>query len=327
MDTSTLSPENYLNRRQFMGTLATVGALLPFAGLAGTIASTTNPKTDRPLCIFSKHLQWLTIPEMAKTVASLGYEGIDLTVRKGGHIEPERAVAELPKAVALIRKAGLEVPMLATDIIDPRHPLTEPILRAASKAGIKYYRTAWVDYDPALGVVKSLEHYKKQFQELAELNKKYNIHGAYQNHSGASVGAAVWDLWFILKDIDPRWLGMQYDIKHATAEGSASWVNDLDLLKNYIRCMDIKDFYWAKKDGKWQHQLVPLGEGMVDFKKYFSLVKQYNITGPMSIHLEYPLGGADEGKKQITIPKDEVLNAMKQDLQTLRTMLKVAGLA
>ncbi|PSR54402.1 endonuclease [Adhaeribacter arboris] len=327
MRVNNLTEENHLSRRAFMSTLATTAALLPVAGLANKLLPANPAKTDRPICVFSKHLHWLTIPEMAKNVARLGYDGIDLTVRKDGHIEPAQALTELPKAVAQIRKAGLEVPMIVTDITDPRHPLTEPLLKAASQVGIKYYRTGWVKYDPQLGVVKSLEKYKKQFQELAALNQKYNIHGAYQNHSGSNVGAAVWDLWEMFQDLDPRWMGVQYDINHATAEGSASWVNDLDLFKNYIRCMDIKDFYWAKKEGKWEHQLVPLGEGMVDFKKYFNLIKQYGISGPMSIHFEYPLGGADQGKKQITVPKDEVFAAMSRDLQTLRSLLKEAGLA
>ncbi len=315
-----------LSRRAFMSTFATAGALLPIAGLTDKLLPARPAKTDRLICIFSKHLQWLSIPEMAKAVADLGFDGIDLTVRKGGHIEPEIAAAELPKAIAQIRRAGLEVPMMVTNIIDPQHPLTEPILKAASQAGVKYYRTDWINYDPKLGVLKTIEKYKKQMQGLAALNKKYNIHGAYQNHSGTSLGAAVWDLYELLKDVDPRWMGVQYDIMHATAEGGESWVNNLELLKNYIHCLDIKDFYWAKKDGKWKHELVPLGQGMIDYKKFFSLIKQYNISGPLSIHLEYDLGGADQGKKQITKPKEEVFAAMKQDLQTLRTLLQEAGL-
>lgn len=321
------SDAHTISRRAFMGTLAAAGALLPVAGIAGKLKPVMPAKSERLICVFSKHLQWLSIPEMAKAVAGLGYDGIDLTVRKGGHIEPEKAATELPKAIAQIRKAGLEVPMIVTNIIDPKDPSTEPILKAASQAGVKYYRTNWVNYDPKLGVLKTLEHYKKQFQGLAELNKKYNIHGAYQNHSGTNVGAAVWDIYEMLKDIDPRWLGVQYDIMHATAEGGESWVNGLDLLQKHVSCLDIKDFYWAKKDGRWQHQLVPLGQGMINFKKFFSLIKQYNISGPMSIHLEYNLGGADQGKKQITIPKEEVFAAMKRDLQTLRSMLQEAGLA
>lgn len=325
MNPSYFSAEaNHLSRRQFIGTLATAGALLPLAAVAGV--PVTPVKTARPICIFSKHLHWLALPEMAQTAANLGFTGVDLTVRPGGHVEPERAAADLPRAVAQIRKAGLEVPLITTDIIDAQHPLTELVLKAARQAGVKQYRTGWLEYNPTFGMVKNLENYRQQLQALAALNQKYSIQGAYQNHAGTSVGAAVWDLWELLKDLDPRWLGVQYDIKHATAEGGFSWVNGLELLREHISSLDLKDFYWAKKEGKWQHQLVPLGQGMVDFKKYFSLLKQYNITGPLSLHLEYPLGGAEAGEKQITVPKDVVLNAMKLDLQTLRGWLQEAGL-
>ncbi len=319
--------DDSISRRRFLGTVAAAGALLPLTGLAENLMPLAMPGGASPVCIFSKHLHWLAIPEMAKAVAGMGYDGVDLTVRKGGHIAPENAVKELPEAAAQIRKAGLDIPMMATDIIDPDQPLTEAVIKAASKAGIKYYRTGYFNYDTSLGVVKSLEKYKKQLEKLAALNKKYNLHGAYQNHAGVRVGAAVWDLWLLLKDIDPRWLGVQYDPKHGTAEGGQSWVYDLDLLRNHIRCMDIKDFYWKKDGDTWKHHLVPLGEGMVDFKKYFTLLKQYNIAGPMSIHFEYDLGGAESGKNKITIAEEAVLAAMKRDLQTLRGMLQVAGLS
>jgi sugar phosphate isomerase/epimerase len=263
---------------------------------------------------------------MAKEVANMGYDGIDLTVRGEGHIAPERVTEDLPEALKIIRRAGLEVPTIVTEIIDPDNPLTEPILKTASKLGIRYYRMGYLEYDSSLGVIKSLEKHEKQLKRLAALNKKYNIHGAYQNHAGTGVGAAVWDLWLLLKDIDPRWLGVQYDIKHATAEGGKSWVHDLDLLKNYIKCTDIKDFYWEKQGKSWETRQVPLGEGMVDFRKYFQLIKQYDLTGPVSLHFEYELGGAEEGMKKLTIPKEKVLWAMKRDLQTLRNMLKEASL-
>lgn len=320
------NPPQSLSRRQFIGTTLAVGSGLSITPLG---ASATPPiaKPDRTICIFSKHLQWLSIPDMAQTASKLGFAGVDLTVRKGGHIEPERVVDELPKAVTTIRKAGLDVPMIATDVIDADHPLTESVLRTAHKLGIPYYRTAYLKYDPQLGVAKSLEQHKKQLQKLARLNQKYTIHGAYQNHAGTNVGAAVWDLWEVLKDIDPRWLGCQYDIKHAVAEGGQSWVNGLDLLKSHIRCMDMKDFVWSQKNGKWQHQLVPLGTGMVDFNAYFGKLKQYSISGPMSIHYEYPLGGAETGKTTINVPPDEVLSAMQRDLRKLQELLAVSQLS
>ena len=51
---------------------------------------------------------------------------------------------------------------------------------------------------------------------------------------------------------------------------------------------------------------------------YFKLLKKYKINVPISLHLEYPLGGAEHGDSNITIDKKEVFAQMKKDLTFLR---------
>lgn len=315
-----------LSRRAFLGSSLAMSAALSVSGLpkATALPAITN---DRTICIFSKHLQWLPMSEAAQVAAELGFDGLDLTVRRGGHVDPERVETELPKAFEAIQKVGLKVPMIATDVIDPDDPLSEIVLKTAGKLGIKHYRTAYLKYNADSDVMTDLARYAKQMKKLAALNQEHGIQGAYQNHAGTNVGSAVWDLRILLQDVDPRWLGVQYDIKHAVAEGGMSWVNGLDVLRPHINCFDIKDFIWAKKDGQWRHELVPLGEGMVDYKTYLSLLKKYNLSGPMSIHYEYPLGGAEHGKKELATSREKTLIAMKRDLDTLRTMLAEADVA
>ena len=324
--TSYMSTEKLFSlpvtRREFVGTAVVAGAWLR----SSLVSAGPPAKPAHPICIFSKHLQWLSIPDMARTAAGLGFDGVDLTVRKGGHVDPTRVSTELPAAVAVIRKAGLDVPMIATDVIDPADPLSELVIKTAATLGIGIYRTAYLQYDRSRSITNNLTRFRAQLEKLAVLNRKYGIHGAYQNHSGTNVGAAVWDLWELLRDVDPQWLGCQYDIKHATAEGGMSWVNGLGVMQSHIRCFDLKDFYWQKQGGQWRHKLVPLGEGMVDFKTYFGLLKQHRLAGPMSIHYEYPLGGAETGNQQLNIPPDAVLMAIERDLRTVRTLLTNAGL-
>ena len=57
---------------------------------------------------------------------------------------------------------------------------------------------------------------------------------------------------------------------------------------------------------------------MVDFDRYFSLLKKYQINVPVSLHLEYDLGGAEHGASKITIDKKEVFTQMKKDLVFLK---------
>ncbi len=291
-----------------------------------TVSSTQSENDAFKISIFSKHLQWLGYEEMARVAAEIGFDGIDLTVRPGGHVLPERVSEDLPKAVEAIKKAGLNTYMITTAITNTSDPLTENILKSASSLGIRHYRMGWINYDDKKNIEENLLGFENQLSKLAALNKKYGIYGEYQNHSGANFGAPLWDLYMVLKRINSPWLGSQYDIFHATVEGANSWPIGLKLLKPYIKSIDIKDFLWAKKEGKWISDVVPLGEGMVDFKKYFELLKQQAIKVPASIHYEYSLGGAEHGAATLTIKREDVIAAMKKDCHALKNFFRSADL-
>lgn len=309
-----------IKRRHFLSTIAASGMALPLSGLSINSTPTDKRVNKSVICIFSKHLQFLPdFQTMAEVAAEIGFDGVDLTVRPGGHVLPENVEKDLPRAVEAITKTGLKIPMMVTQITDPDDPLTESILRTARDLGIQYYRMGYLRFDKNMSVADSLENMKSKFESLAELNQKYGIEGMYQNHSGDRVGGPVWDLWELLKNLDPEFIGCQYDIRHAIVEGAYSWPLGMDLLKRYIKTTAIKDFYWKKEKNTWKIRNCSLGAGMVDFKKYFELYKKSGNTGPISMHFEYK--HYDKSDPLIAQRKNTV-EVMKEDLNTLRTMLK-----
>ena len=50
-----------------------------------------------------------------------------------------------------------------------------------------------------------------------------------------------------------------------------------------------------------------------------AILKEINFSGPVEIQAEYPNGGADNAQDKITLPREQVLGAMKRDLIVLRT--------
>ena len=277
--------------------------------------------------IFSKHLQWLDYAEMAQTAKTIGFDGCDLTVRPGGHVLPERVKDDLPRAAAAMKKSGLDVAMMVTRITDPRDKYTRPILETAGKLGFKYYRTGGFYYDRNKSIPAQLAEIRPKLRDLAAMNREYGLHGAYQNHSGSrNVGAPVWDIWELIKDLDPRWLGCQYDIRHGTVEGGTAWPTNFRLIAPHVTTIIAKDFSWVKTSGGWNVLNCPLGQGMVDFGSYFKMVKEAEIGRLISLHLEYDLGGADKGKRTLTIPREKVLEAMRRDLGILQGYLTTAKL-
>jgi hypothetical protein len=58
------------------------------------------------------------------------------------------------------------------------------------------------------------------------------------------------------------------------------------------------------------------------------MLKEAGFQGPLQLHMEYDeLGGADSGKMQMTITRQEFSRLCKRDLDTFRSLLRQAGLA
>ncbi|MFC0772400.1 sugar phosphate isomerase/epimerase family protein [Terrimonas alba] len=324
-----------MKRKDFISSslLTTAGLALPTLALADTHNSLANtspldlkriPTGEKAkVCIFSKQLQWLNYHDLAKAVADMGYDGIDLTVRANGHVLPEKVETDLPRAVEAAEKAGIKVLMISTDIRDADEPLTKRILKTAVAQKIHYYRTSGLNYQKDIDIPATLEAIKKKFSGLAALNKEYGLYSSYLNHSGEGFGSSIWDLWLTIKDLDPHYIGSQYDIKHSTIAGAYSWPVCFKLIHPYVQTMVIRDFRWEKNKDLWEIKPVPIGEGMVDLKKYFGLVKQYGIKGPICIMCDYELGGAENGATSLTIPGKNVLEAMKKDLDAVKRFLQL----
>ncbi|MBN2089855.1 TIM barrel protein [candidate division KSB1 bacterium] len=327
-DTSSVSIN--LSRRKFMGsalgTVALLGGATSVYSKGQNFLDTQNTQKIK-FCIFSKHLHWLDYTEMARTVAELGFDGIDLTVRPDGHVLPKNVEKDLPLAVEAAKKAGTEILTLTTAIDDSEKETTQKILKTASQSGVAYYRLGYFGYNEKRGIPEQLISIKQKMHGLMELNQKFKIHGAYQNHSGNNrFGAAIWDLWETIKERDSRWIGVQFDVRHATVEGANIWPVYYRLIAPFARTLVLKDFYWEKTSKGWQLINCPLGEGMVNWKEFFRLVKTFGKTEVVILHYEYPLGGVEHGHREFTIEKSKVLDAFRRDLTWAKSEMKAAGL-
>src|SRR5215472_3803806 len=189
------------------------------------------------VAIFSKHLEFLQGEELAKGAKEIGFDGIDLAVRKGGHVEPARVKQDLPGLVETIRKSGLEVPMLTTDIVDADTPYSGDVLGVMKDLGIHRYRWGGLTWRDGQPLAQQIEAFKPRVAKLAELNAKYQASAMYHTHSGAGlVGASIWDLHEILKGFDPRLVGVNYDVGHATVEGGlGGWIESFRITGEYLR--------------------------------------------------------------------------------------------
>lgn len=311
-------------RREFISKTAYAASLLPFASLPFSNIFEEEEDNSLDVNIFSKHLQFLDYKATGEMAAEMGFSGVDLTVRPGGHVLPENVKTDLPLAVNAIRKSGVNCTMITTAIESINNPLDIDILQTAAANKITYYRPNWYKYKEGQSMEDALLYYQAEIRKLGALNKELGLIGCYQNVDGTVIGSSFWEVKKILETVDPKYFGSQYDIRHAMVEGGNSWQNGLQLLEHNIKTIVLKDFKWGKVNGKWEAINVPVGEGMVDFDNYFKLLKHYKLKPPVSLHIEYDLGGAEQGKQKITVDKKIVFDAIKRDLKSVQKLWKEA---
>jgi sugar phosphate isomerase/epimerase len=297
------------NRRDFIKSASAFAAasMLPnTAGFNGAIS------------LFSKHLPAMDWARMARAVKKLGFGGIDLTVRPGGHVPPEHASEDLPKAVAAIRAEGLSVPMITTALTSSGDPTAKPILSTAGKLSIPFFKPGYYRYS-FVDVRGELQKAMNDFRSLTEVSKQSGVQCGFHNHEGY-IGAQLWDVAQTIDQLDPKWVGYYFDIRHAVAEGGvAGWKIALNLAAPRIKMIAVKDSYWEKSSKGWRQVNCPLGQGMVDWQAYFKALRQANFQGPISLHLEYEIPGATTAAQE-----ENTLAAAQRDFEFLKGQLQGA---
>jgi len=287
-----------------------------FASIANTSSAAAAAAGGPRFCFFSKHLSDLSVGDLAAAVIDMGYDAIDLTVRPGGHVLPEKVTDDLPRALDTIRTKGTSVAMITTGLVSPTEPTARPILQAAAKAGIKLIKPGYWKY--ALKDVRGeIASMAKDVAGLAALAKEYGVELGVHNHTGY-IGASIWDLAPHMDTLDARAVGYYFDPRHAVVEGGGvGWKTATLLVAPRLKMIAVKDFYW-EKDPKgnasaWKIKSCPIGEGMVDWPWFASAMVAAKFSGPISQHFEYDIPG--DSKAEVA---KNTIAAGKRDLAFIR---------
>jgi sugar phosphate isomerase/epimerase len=275
--------------------------------------------------MFSKHLQTQSVAEAGKTIKSLGFQGVELTVRPGGHVLPNNVGEDLPKAVAELKDAGLEVPAIVVEIHDRREEFSEAVCAAAAKVGATELRTSSARYKNFGTIREQIEEAKKDAKDLEWLGREYGVRLDVHCHSGDFLSGQGATLAQILDDTDPRHVGVSLDVGHLTVEGGKSgWKQSIDLLQQRVGIVAVKSFGWfhenEPKTGEltWRAKLVPLEEGNVSWKQAFASLRQvgWDADGKalVSVHSEYQ--GASSWRD---LPVPELIDQTRKDFTFLQS--------
>jgi sugar phosphate isomerase/epimerase len=289
------------------------------AGLAAgaTAAAQFRPgngpkiRTTPAVCLHSQVLIKVPYDELGMILKTMGVDGCDLTVMPGGHVPPAQSSVDLMRAVEAVTGVGLDVPVITTAYTSLQDATIRNVAAIAGEMGIPLFRAGVWKYGTGEPEAR-LAEVQRDLSGLAAMARAVNMAVAIRTGSGDMVGASVWDAHMLIRGMDPRTVGIAYDVGDAIAEGGGgSWMTALRLALPRIKMVVARDFVWGKDaSGAWKRTACPLGEGMVDWGKVFESLGRARFTGPISLPVDYE-------------PKDEVA-AIRHDVEFIRKHVAAA---
>ena len=273
--------------------------------------------------MFSKSLQSMSVLEAGRTIKSLGFDGIELTVRPKGHIEPADVRQALPPAVDVLRGLGLDVTSAVTEVHSYEDPLAHHVCAAAAQAGVRLLRTSAQRYQPFGTIREQIAVARREAADLEKLGREYGVMLCIQTHSGDMLAAQGGILDQILEGTDPRCVGVGLSPGHLVVEGGGmGWMQSIDLLQDRIGMVDAKSYGWFHEPDPrtgeltWVYKKVPLEGGNVRWRQVFELLRglgwDHDGQAIVSLGSEY-LSGA---WRDLTVP--ELIEQSREDLVYLR---------
>jgi len=272
---------------------------------------------------FTKSFQDLPISEVCRRFKQLGLDGLDLTVRPQGHIEPERAAQELPKAAAAAKQEGLEILFLTTAVTDADEA-ADRLLGAAAEQGIRRIKLGYYRYEPFGTLVGQLAEIRQRLAGVAQLAAKHQVLPCVHIHSGPYLPSHGTQLYELLRDFSPQQVGAYVDTGHMAVEGGGDgWRQGLDLLAPWIALVAVKNFAWetAGRDAhgqqRWRTKTVPIADGVCPLPEFLAALNKVGYAGIYSLHSEYK--GSHSFQDMST---EECLQQTADDLKYLRSLLQ-----
>lgn len=252
---------------------------------ASRLAAQPKVRTGPLICLNSRLLPNIEYADMPPILSGMGFDGCDLSVQPDGTVHPDQISVDLVRAIESMQGRSLEVPVITTNFISPLEPWARSVIYVAGGSHVPLLRPGYWRFPDA-----RLTALQGQIAGLANVCRSYQMVMGVPNTGGAAA----------LQGLDPNWVGYDFDPSRATAD------LPLEAAMPRVKMFILRDA--RTQNGK--RASCPLGEGSVDWPKFFDTVAHAKFSGPLTLQVDY--ASAD------------LLTSIKRDLDFARRQLNAA---
>ncbi len=138
-------------------------------------------------------------------------------------------------------------------------------------------------YDHKISYQKQIEQTRKEYAEVAELAREYGVRAVIETHMN-ELAPSVSKAMTILRDLDPKYVGIMWDPGNQLFEGLEKYEMAIDCAGDYLAEIHAKNYVPKQcdtTDGQIELKMAacPLNEGMVNWLKVIEALKKANYSG------------------------------------------------
>jgi len=223
------------------------------------------------------------LAQMAETLSKMGFEGVELPVRPGFQVEPDRVAEALPEAAKVLADHGLKIGSVAG-------PTDEPTIAACGEAGVPVIRIC-VHIPEGANRLEWEASQRKEFEAVTGALAAHGVAVGVQNHCDREVSSTA-GVMRLVEPFDPRHVGIVLDFGHCGLAGEPVDIA-LDTAASHLLMVNFKNAFWRRTSGPeaeraaWQHYWTTGRHGMSDWPAAAAELKKRGYDGDVCLTAEY----------------------------------------
>lgn len=270
------------------------------------------------LVYFTKFLQGLTAKEVGETARRLGFDGLDLAIRKGQCVNPDNVATALPEAMSIWKDMGISVPLVSMETRQtvPGDAGVRRLFEACGKANIPNIKVGYWRWRAGRPYWPGLEAIRGDLEAFAKMGGDVGVRTVLHTHSGNYYGCNASSAMQLARGFDPKVVAVYLDAAHLMLAGEPLELA-LAIVRDYLALVAVKNCRYVQTNpgaspARWERQWCQLEEGLVDWPNAVGLLRKAGYEGPLSLHGEY--SGPEE--------REAILGRVEKDVKFLREYVK-----
>lgn len=225
----------------------------------------------------------LPLPELARHVKQLGFDGVELPVRSGFQVEPQTVQRGLAEAVRILSDQGLRIASIAG-------PVDERTIAACGESQIPVIRICPMMAADEL-YLDFVRRMRKDLDAAVPALDRHGVTVGFQNHAGRWVCNAM-GLRHLLEGYDRRHVAAVLDFAHYGLNGEPPEMA-LDIVWDRLCMVNLKNAIWRRTSGaqaeyaQWEWYFTRARDGFTVWPDVVRELKRHAYRGVVCLTAEY----------------------------------------